>query len=64
MVWFIADHGLPVEVPGTTALTPTVEPGGRLCIRQKVNYLRDCRGNVDRALFDARTHRVILPPMK
>ncbi|CAO4136732.1 hypothetical protein [Methylorubrum extorquens] len=64
LAWFIADRGLPVEVPETTVLTPTVRLGGRLCIRQKVNYLRDCRGNVDRALFDAHTHRVILPPVK
>ncbi|CAO4166175.1 hypothetical protein [Methylorubrum aminovorans] len=64
LAWFIADRGLPVEVPETTVLTPTVKPGGRLCIRQRVNYLRDCRGNVDRAMFDAHTHRVILPSVK
>lgn len=42
--WLIADRGLPPEVPETTVLTPTVKPCGRICIRQKVNYLRDCRG--------------------
>ena len=33
LAWFIADRGLPVEVPETTVLTPMVKPGGRLCIR-------------------------------
>ncbi|KQO89154.1 hypothetical protein ASF36_23605 [Methylobacterium sp. Leaf90] len=64
LAWFIADCGVPVVVLETTVLTPTVKPGGRLCIRQKVNYLRDCHGNVDRAVCDAHTHRVILPPVK
>ncbi|QDI79217.1 hypothetical protein E8E01_01635 [Methylorubrum populi] len=64
LAWFIADRALPVKVPETIVLTPIVKPGGRLCIRQKVEYLRDCRGNVDRALFDAHTHRVILSPVK
>jgi len=64
LAWFIADRGLPVEVKETTVLTPVVRPGGKLVIRQRLDYLRNCSAYVDRALFDAHTHRVILPAVR
>ena len=64
LAWFIADRGLPVEVSETTVLTPVVKPGGKLVIRQRLIYIRNCSAYVDRALFDAHTHRAILPPVR
>ncbi|WHQ70045.1 hypothetical protein [Methylorubrum extorquens] len=64
LAWFIADRGLPVEVSETTVLTPVVKPGGKLVIRQRLVYMRNCSAYVDRALFDAHTHRAILPPVR
>lgn len=60
LCYWLADRGIPVEVSRTEVLTPVVKPGGKLIIRQTVKYLRDCRGHVDRVLYDAHTHRKFL----
>lgn len=59
LAFFISDRKLPVEVQ-TEVLTPVVRPGGRLILRQRINYLRDCAAHVDRAVYDDHTHRAIL----
>lgn len=60
LCYWLADRHIPVEVSRTEVLTPVVKPGGKLIIRQTVKYLRDCRGHVDRVLYDAHTHRKFL----
>ncbi|ACK84646.1 hypothetical protein [Methylorubrum extorquens] len=64
LAWFIADRGLPVDVKETTVLTPVVRPGSKLVIRQRLGCLRNCSAYIDRALFDAQMHRVILPAVR
>ncbi|MCG5249657.1 hypothetical protein [Methylorubrum extorquens] len=59
-----AIRGLPVDVKETTVLTPILRSGGKLVIRQCLDYLRNCSAYVDRALFDSYTHRVILPTVR
>ncbi|WP_019906106.1 hypothetical protein [Methylobacterium sp. 77] len=53
----LADRHISVDVTSTEVLTPVVKPGGKLIIRQTIRYTRDCRGHVDRVLYDAHTHR-------
>ncbi len=55
--YWAADRHVPVDVLRTEVLTPVVKPGGKLIIRQTIRYTRDCKGHVDRALYDAHTHR-------
>ena len=58
--WFAGDRAIPVEVLSSQVLTPRVRPGDKLVIRQRVRYLRNCAAHVDRALYDAHTHREFL----
>lgn len=55
--YWLADRRIPVDVLRTEILTPTVKPGGKLIVRQTIRYARECRGHVDRVLYDSRTHR-------
>lgn len=61
LAWFIADRRPPVELVRSELVTPVVKPGDKLVIRNTVRYLRDCKGHIDRALYDSRTHRAFLP---
>ncbi|MCJ2034976.1 hypothetical protein, partial [Methylobacterium sp. J-068] len=58
--YFAADRRIPVDVIKTEVLTPIVRPGGKLVVRQTLNYTRECRGHVDRVLYDSSTHRKFL----
>ncbi|AYO83642.1 hypothetical protein [Methylobacterium brachiatum] len=60
LAWFAADRALPTEVLSSEVLTPRVRPGDKLVIRQRVRYMRNCAAHVDRALYDAHTHREFL----
>lgn len=55
--WWAADRHIPVDVLSTEIVTPVVKPGGKLIIRQTIRYTRDCRGHVDRVMYDSATHR-------
>ena len=55
--WWLADRHIPVDVLKTEVVTPVVKPGGKLIIRQTIRYTRDCRGHVDRVMYDSATHR-------
>jgi len=55
--WWLGDRHIPVDVLRTEVVTRVVKPGGKLVIRQTIRYTRDCRGHVDRVLYDAHTHR-------
>lgn len=57
LAYYAADRQVPVDVLETEVLTPVVKPGGKLIVRQVVRYGRECRGHVDRALYDSATHR-------
>lgn len=61
IAWWAGDRRLPVAVISTEVLTPSVKPGGRLSIRQKIDYVRDCAAHVDRSVYDDHTHREFLP---
>lgn len=58
--YFAADRRIPVDVIKTEVLTPVVKPGSKLIIRQTLRYTRECRGHVDRVLYDGQTHRKFL----
>ena len=60
LAFFMTDREIPVVVLSTEVLTPTVKPGDKLVIRQRVRYTRDCGGHVDRALYDAVSSRQYL----
>jgi hypothetical protein len=57
LAYYAADRQVPVDVLESEVLTPIVRPGGKLIIRQKLRYTRECRGHIDRALYDSQTHR-------
>lgn len=57
VAFWVTDRALPVEVLDTEVVTPEVEPGGKLVIRQTVKYLRDCGAHADRTLWDDHTNR-------
>ncbi|WP_246747985.1 hypothetical protein [Methylobacterium sp. SD274] len=57
LCYWLSDRHIPVDVTNTEVLTPVARPGGKLIIRQTIRYTRDCRGHVDRVLYDAHTHR-------
>lgn len=57
LCYWLADRHIPVDVLRTEIVTPVVKPGGKLVVRQTIRYTRDCRGHVDRVLYDAHTHR-------
>ncbi|WP_132256544.1 hypothetical protein [Methylobacterium segetis] len=61
LAWFAGDRRLPVEILQTDVLTPVVKPGGKLVVSVRVRYLRECKGHIDRALYDSHTHRFWLP---
>ena len=60
LCYWLADRHVPVDVLRTEVLTPIVKPGGKLMIRQTLRYSRECRGHVDRVLYDSQTHRKFL----
>lgn len=60
IAYWSADRRLPAEVVSTEVLTPVVKPGGKLMIRQKIRYTRECAAHVDRVLYDDKNHRKFL----
>lgn len=61
IAWWAGDRRLPVNILTTEVITPEVKPGGRLTVRQKIEYVRDCPAHVDRTVYDDATHREFLP---
>ena len=60
LCYWLSDRHIPVDVIKTEVITPVVKPGGKLIVRQTVRYTRECRGHVDRLLYDQHTHRKFL----